>query len=62
MADYDACASGISKIESDLGFVDILFNNAGITRDAPFHKMTRYQWIDVMRTNLDGVFNMTHPI
>ena len=62
VADYDACASGISKIESDLGFVDILVNNAGITRDAPFHKMTRDQWADVMRTNLDGVFNMTHPI
>ena len=62
VADYDACASGISKIESDLGFVDILVNNAGITRDAPFHKMTRDQWTDVMRTNLDGVFNMTHPI
>ena len=62
VADYDACALGISKIESDLGFVDILVNNAGITRDAPFHKMTRDQWTDVMRTNLDGVFNMTHPI
>ena len=62
VADYDACASGISKIESDLGFVDILVNNAGITRDSPFHKMTRDQWTDVMRTNLDGVFNMTHPI
>ena len=62
VADYDACASGISKIESDLGFVDILVNNAGITRDAPFHKMTRDQWTDVMRTNLDGVFNMTHPL
>ena len=62
VADYDACASGISKIESDLGFVDILVNNAGITRDAPFHKMTRDQLTDVMRTNLDGVFNMTHPI
>jgi acetoacetyl-CoA reductase len=62
VADYDACASGISKIESDLGFIDVLVNNAGITRDAPFHKMTRDQWTDVMRTNLDGVFNMTHPI
>ena len=62
VADYDACASGISKIESDLGFVDILVNNADITRDAPFHKMTRDQWTDVMRTNLDGLFNMTHPI
>ena len=62
VSDYDACAAGIAQVESDLGPVDILVNNAGITRDAPFHKMTRDQWSDVMRTNLDGVFNMTHPL
>ena len=62
VSNYDACISGISKVESELGFIDVLVNNAGITRDAPFHKMTRDQWTDVMRTNLDGVFNMTHPI
>ena len=62
VSNYDACISGISKVESELGLIDVLVNNAGITRDAPFHKMTRDQWTDVMRTNLDGVFNMTHPI
>ena len=62
VSDYDACVSGIAAVEADLGPVDILVNNAGITRDAPFHKMTRDQWTDVMRTNLDGVFNMTHPL
>ena len=62
VSDYDACAAGIAAVEADLGPVDILVNNAGITRDAPFHKMSRDQWTDVMRTNLDGVFNMTHPL
>lgn len=62
VADYDACAAGIAKVEADLGPIDVLVNNAGITRDAPFHKMTRQQWQEVMDTNLSGVFNMTHPI
>ncbi|MEQ8298679.1 MAG: acetoacetyl-CoA reductase [Nitratireductor sp.] len=62
VADYDACAGGIAQVEADLGPVDILVNNAGITRDAPFHKMTRDQWADVINTNLNGVFNMTHPV
>ena len=62
VADYDACAAGIAQVEADLGPVEVLVNNAGITRDAPFHRMTREQWNDVMRTNLDGVFNMTHPL
>ena len=62
VSDYDACTSGITQVEADLGKIEVLVNNAGITRDAPFHKMTRDQWTDVMRTNLDGVFNMTHPL
>ncbi|MEG3661817.1 beta-ketoacyl-ACP reductase [Celeribacter halophilus] len=62
VADYEACADGIAKVEADLGPVDILVNNAGITRDAPFHKMSREQWQEVMDTNLSGVFNMTHPL
>ena len=62
VADYDACAAGIAQIEADLGPIDVLVNNAGITRDAPFHKMTRQQWQEVMDTNLSGVFNMTHPV
>ncbi|SFJ83709.1 beta-ketoacyl-ACP reductase [Celeribacter neptunius] len=62
VADYDACAEGIAKVEADLGPVEVLVNNAGITRDAPFHKMSREQWQEVMDTNLSGVFNMTHPL
>ena len=62
VSDYDACTAGIAQVEADLGPVEILVNNAGITRDAPFHKMTRDQWQQVIDTNLSGVFNMTHPI
>ncbi len=62
VADYDACVTGIAQVESDLGPVEILINNAGITRDGMFHKMTREQWQEVMDTNLNGVFNMTHPV
>jgi acetoacetyl-CoA reductase len=62
VAEYDACADGIKKVEADLGPIDVLVNNAGITRDAPFHKMTPQQWKEVIDTNLSGVFNMTHPV
>jgi acetoacetyl-CoA reductase len=62
VADYEACAAGISAVEAELGPVEVLVNNAGITRDAPFHKMTPDQWRAVIDTNLSGVFNMTHPV
>jgi len=62
VADYEACAAGIKQVESELGPVEILVNNAGITRDAMFHKMTPQQWREVIDTNLTGVFNMTHPV
>ena len=62
VADYDACKAGIAQVEADLGPVDVLVNNAGITRDAMFHKMTPQQWNEVIGTNLNGVFNMTHPL
>ena len=62
VADYDACVAGITSVEADLGPVDVLINNAGITRDAPFHKITREQWSAVIDTNLSGIFNMTHPL
>ena len=62
VADYDACVAGIAQVEADLGPVEVLVNNAGITRDSMFHKMTREQWQEVMETNLNGLFNMTHPL
>ena len=62
VADYDACLAGITEVEAELGPVDILVNNAGITRDGMFHKLTREAWQEVIDTNLNGVFNMTHPI
>jgi acetoacetyl-CoA reductase len=62
VADYDACAAGIKQVEADLGPVEVLVNNAGITRDAMFHRMTPQQWNEVIGTNLNGVFNMTHPV
>jgi len=62
VADYDACVAGIAQVEADLGPVDVLVNNAGITRDAMFHRMTPQQWREVVDTNLNGVFNMTHPL
>ena len=62
VADYDACKEGVAKVEADLGPVEVLVNNAGITRDAPFHKITPEQWREVIDTNLHGVFNMTHPV
>ena len=60
--DYDACVEGIAKVEQALGPVDVLVNNAGITRDAMFHKMSPQQWREVIDTNLNGFFNMTHPV
>ena len=62
VGNYEACAEGIAQVEADLGPIEILVNNAGITRDAPFHKMTPQQWKEVMDTNLSGVFNMTHSL
>ena len=62
VADYDACVAGIGEVEGDLGPVEILVNNAGITRDGMFHKMTPQQWKEVIDTNLSGLFNMTHPV
>ncbi|WP_112875245.1 acetoacetyl-CoA reductase [Paracoccus endophyticus] len=62
VADYDACAAGIKQVEQDLGPIDVLVNNAGITRDSMFHKMTPQQWKEVIDTNLTGLFNMTHGV
>ena len=54
--------AGIAKVEEEMGPIDIVVANAGITRDAPFHKMTPQQWQEVIDTNLTGVFNTVHPI
>ena len=62
VADYDACAAGIKQVEDELGPVAALVNNAGITRDAMFRKMTPQQWKEVIDTNLTGLFNMTNPV
>lgn len=62
VADYDESVSGIAKVEAEVGPIDIVVANAGITRDAPFHKMTPEQWHQVIDTNLTGVFNTLHPV
>lgn len=62
VADYDSSKAGIEQVEAELGPIDVVVANAGITRDAPFHKMTPDQWKDVIDTNLTGVFNTVHPI
>ena len=62
VADYDESKAGIEKVEADLGPIDVVVANAGITRDAPFHKMTPEQWHQVVDTNLTGVFNTVHPV
>lgn len=59
---YEESKAGIARVEEDLGPIDIVVANAGITRDAPFHKMSPEQWQEVIDTNLTGVFNTIHPI
>ncbi len=62
VSNYDACVAGIAQIEKDLGPVEILVNNAGITKDGFFHKMTLEQWNAVIGTNLNSLFNVTRPV
>ena len=62
VSDYQACVEGVAAVEAALGPIEVLVNNAGITRDAMFHKMTPAQWSEVIGTNLTGLFNMTHPV
>ena len=62
IGDFDACVQGVKMVEASIGPIDILVNNAGIVRDAPLYKMTREQWNAVIRTNLDGLFNMSRQI
>jgi len=62
VSDYDAVAAGIQQIESELGEIDIVVNNAGITWDAPFHRMTQEQWSKVISVDLDSAFNVTRNL
>lgn len=62
VGDYDACKAGVAEIEKAQGPTDILVNNAGITRDGFFHKMKPEQWREVIRADLDSVFNMSHQV
>ncbi|WP_333573169.1 acetoacetyl-CoA reductase [Sphingomonas sp.] len=62
VGDFDACAAGVAQVEAELGPVDIVVNNAGITRDGTILKMTRDMWEDVIRINLGGCFNMAHAV
>src|SRR5436309_14587730 len=62
VSSYDSCAAGLKQIEADLGPVEVLVNNAGITRDAPFHRMTPENWRAVIDTNLNSLFNMCRPV
>jgi acetoacetyl-CoA reductase len=62
VSSFEACAEGVKKVEAEVGPIDVLVNNAGITRDVPFHKMTLDQWNAVMNTNLGSLFNMTRQV
>ncbi len=62
VSDYESCQACVAKIQAEVGPVQILVNNAGITRDMTFRKMGKPDWDAVMRTNLDSVFNMTKPV
>jgi acetoacetyl-CoA reductase len=62
VSDYASCASGVSNIVAEMGPVDVLVNNAGITRDVSMRKMTLDDWQAVVHTNLDSVFNMTKQV
>jgi len=62
VSSFDACSAGVGQVEAELGAVDILINNAGITRDSMLHKMTLEQWQAVINTNLNSLFNMTRHV
>jgi len=59
---FEACSEGLADVEAKLGPVDVVVNNAGITRDSMLHKMSQEQWDEVIRVDLNSLFNMTRPI
>ena len=59
---FEACGEGIKKVEAELGPIEVLVNNAGITKDTPFHRMSLEQWNAVINTNLGSMFNMTRQV
>jgi acetoacetyl-CoA reductase len=62
VGNYEACVAGLGEVARDLGPVDVLVNNAGITKDGMFHKMTAEQWYSVINVNLNSLFNMCRPV
>ena len=62
VGDYDACVAGVKQVEAELGPIDVLVNNAGITRDATMRRMSRQMWDEVMDVNLGGCFNMAQAV
>ncbi|MBX3554402.1 MAG: acetoacetyl-CoA reductase [Pseudolabrys sp.] len=62
VSSFEACSEGIKQVETDLGPVEVLVNNAGITRDAMLHRMKPEQWTAVINTNLGSLFNMCRPL
>jgi acetoacetyl-CoA reductase len=62
VSSFQACSDGLKKVEEEVGPVDVLVNNAGITRDAMFHRMTPEHWSQVINTNLNSLFNMCRPV
>jgi acetoacetyl-CoA reductase len=62
VADFAACQAGVATVAQTIGPVDVLVNNAGITRDRSAHKMSQKEWLDVINTNLNGAFYMCHAV